>query len=396
MLSILIVTPTFPDYPGKREGNFVYDSVTALANRGVDVSVLVTSSYVPRVLEGVRGGKSVSLQKSAFPEFSSIDTVRHFSIPRSYLRPVSNFAYDNQVGAAIRKQLAQKRFDLIHGHGEVTATVIAEMARQSGISTVVSLHGISMCPRYMHASSQKARFREALNAMNRVIVVGEPLRPFFSDITGKDEHFRCVHNGFALPPRPLLENALERWKRHRDIVEFISVSNLHEGKGIDINLDALAELNRKGLTGWSYRIVGDGDQRLSLESQSRRLGLERQVEFLGARPHQEVYSLLSQADIFILPSYREAFGIAYLEAMAMGLLAVGVQGQGPEAFIVDGENGCLVPPKDADALAACLTGFFENPGHCIAMARRGQQTALTEWTWDHHATRMLDVYHEIL
>lgn len=396
MLSILIVTSAFPEYPGDREGNYVYDSVMALVRQGIDVSVLVTSRYVPRFIESFVGGKPVRIQKTAFSEFSSIDTVRHFSIPRSYLRPVSNIFYDILVGSAIRAKLAQKRFDVIHGHGEDAAPIISQVARETGISTVVSIHGISMCPRYMHASSQKVRFRDALNAVDRVVLVGQPLRSFFLNITERDDHFRCVHNGYALPPSDLVENFLRHWERRGNRVEFISVSNLHEGKGIEINLDALAELNRKGFAGWRYRIVGDGYQRSELEAQVQRLGLERQVEFLGARPHQEVYPLLSEADVFILPSYREAFGIAYLEAMAMGLLAVGVQGQGPEAFIVNGENGCLVPPKDASALANCLSGFFENPGHHIEIAKQGQRAASTKWTWDHHAQRMLEVYREII
>jgi glycosyltransferase involved in cell wall biosynthesis len=70
--------------------------------------------------------------------------------------------------------------------------------------------------------------------------------------------------------------------------------------------------------------------------------LDSKVELAGARPHEEIPQYLAAADVFILPSYREAFGIAYLEAMAAGLLVVGVRDQGPSAFIEHGISGLLV------------------------------------------------------
>lgn len=337
MYSILCVTPSFPDTPDDRQGNYVYHSLAALARQGVDVSVIVTRPYVPPVLKN-RVGKPVGpVQAGAFQEFSSLDTVRHLSVPRNYAKPISNGIYDSRVGAAIRRRLQQKRFDLIHAHTEGAAPVVAREAQQAGIPTLATLHGIDLCPRYMEAPAQRARFRSALNALGRVILVGEPLREFFSIITQRDDHFRVVPNGF-FPPQPELCAASGARARMNEFVEFISVSNLHEGKGLDINLEALAQLTQWGFTRWRYRVVGDGDQRTALEARVRVLGLEQSVEFLGARPHNEVYRLLSAADVFILPSYREAFGIAYLEAMALGLLAIGVRGQGPEAFIRHGET----------------------------------------------------------
>lgn len=396
MYSILCVTPSFPDTPDDRLGNYVYHSLAALARQGVDVSVIVTRPYVPSILKNWTGKPIGPAQAGAFQEFSSLDTVRHFSIPRNYARPVSNAIYDIWVGAAIRRRLRHKRFDLIHTHTEGAAPVVVREAHHAGIPALATLHGIDMCPRYMEATAQRVRFRTALNALDRVILVGEPLRGFFSAITQRDDHFRVVPNGF-FPPPPELCTASEARRQIVDgPVEFISVSNLHEGKGLEINLEALARLARRGFTRWRYRVVGDGDQRTALEAQVRALGLEQLVEFLGARPHDEVYRLLSGADVFILPSYREAFGIAYLEAMALGLLAIGVRGQGPEAFVRDGETGFLVPPKDAEALAICLQNIFTQSAQYREMARLGRSEVWDHWTWGSHARQLIAVYDEVL
>jgi glycosyltransferase involved in cell wall biosynthesis len=396
VLSILCVTPAFPTVPGDRQGNYVYHSLQALTKLGVEVSVIVTQPYVPSLLKKLFGKPCGMVQAEAFAEFSSIDTVRHLSIPRNYARPISNSIYDARCARAIRQVIQRRRFDLIHAHKESTAPAVVQAARAAGMPALVTLHGIDMCPRYMQAPAQRARFRTALNAMDRVILVGEPLRAAFAALAQRDEHFGVVPNGFFPPSAEIRAKSEARPRLEGRRTELISVSNLHEGKGIDVNLDALARLSGRGLTGWRYRVVGDGDQRSALEAKARALGLAQSVEFLGARPHDEVYALLSEADVFILPSYREAFGIAYVEAMALGLLAVGVRGQGPEAFVRDGETGFLVPPRDAEAVATCLQRVFTQSAQCREMATRGRSEVWDHWTWESHARHLIGVYEEVL
>jgi glycosyltransferase involved in cell wall biosynthesis len=391
--SILCVTSSFPSSPGDREGNYIYHSLAALTKCGVDVSILVTRPYMPPLLS--LGKRTDTILAHAFNEFSGIDTARYFSIPRNYVKRVSNASYDFHVGRAVERILERRGIDLIHGHNETATPVIARAAKARGIPAIVSLHGIDMCRRYMDAPAQRSRFRAGLNAMDRVILVGKPLWERFAALTGRDDHFRVVNNGFVPPPRDLCSEFVSRTPPHGRI-EFISVSNLHEGKGVDITLDALAILNQRGFTGWRYRIVGDGDRRSELMHKVRSLGLGRLVEFLGARSHGDVYTLLNSAQVFVLPSYREAFGIAYLEAMALGLLAIGVRGQGPEAFLRDGESGFLVPPRDAKALATCLANVFLEPSRCHEISMRGRREALGHWTWAAHARRLLGVYDEVV
>jgi glycosyltransferase involved in cell wall biosynthesis len=105
---------------------------------------------------------------------------------------------------------------------------------------------------------------------------------------------------------------------------------------------------------------------------------------------------LRDAHVFVLPSYREAFGIAYLEAMACGLLTIGVEGQGPSAFIISGKTGLLVPPQEVAALAACLRSVLEHPGRFSKIAAAGRKHVAQEYTWLRHAERLTEVYREIV
>ncbi len=389
--SILCVTSAFPDFPGERDGNYVHDSLEALVRAGVRVSVIVCRPFMPGPVGRWLGRKVGGIPAGAFGAFEAVESVRYLSFPRHFLKLASNASLDHCVGSAIVRLIGRGRFDLIHGHGEELATAVASAARAHGLASFVTIHGIDTARRNMGSPAQRRRYRNALRALDRVILVGESLRSHFSELVPGEDNFCIVHNGFR-PPPPELCNRSESQQARCGLMELISVSNLNEGKGVDVTLEALALLRRRGCDRWRYRIVGDGEQRAALERQTRRLGLGDVVRFLGARPHAEIYPLLAGSDVFVLPSYREAFGIAYLEAMAMGLLAVGVRGQGPEAFVIDGRTGILVPPHDEIALGCVLERAVEDRKRCREIASRGRVEALTHWTWDCHATALTSVY----
>jgi glycosyltransferase involved in cell wall biosynthesis len=121
------------------------------------------------------------------------------------------------------------------------------------------------------------------------------------------------------------------------------------------------------------------------------------VRFIGAVRHAEIFNQLIGDDVFVLPSYREAFGIAYLEAMAVGLLTIGVMGEGPSQFIRNGENGVLVPPRDVEALAVALRNILVGDhNRWREIALEGQRTVQDFYTWDNHAKQLVEVYEQVI
>jgi glycosyltransferase involved in cell wall biosynthesis len=207
--------------------------------------------------------------------------------------------------------------DVLLVHTEQAAAVATLVGAATGVPVVVVLHGINTSAR-LDSEGEHARLRTTLRAATRVVLVGEPLWEHFSRIAGCADTFRIVHNGFRLPPAEDVKPDAP-WP---STLRFISVSNLHQGKGIDLNLQAFAQLYREGWRNWTYTIVGAGPEYLTLQALVATLGLGEYVRFTGAVDHAAVYRLLSGAEVFVLPSWREAFGIAWLEAMACGLLAV--------------------------------------------------------------------------
>jgi alpha-maltose-1-phosphate synthase len=112
------------------------------------------------------------------------------------------------------------------------------------------------------------------------------------------------------------------------------------------------------------------------------------VFFLGLVSMPEVSALLSQATVFALPTLREPYGIAFLDAMACGVPCVGTRVEAVSEIVRDGETGLLVPPGDPVALAAALERLLGDPALARAMGARGRARVFAGGLWSHVAARL--------
>ena len=390
-MRILCLTPWFPPYPGAQSGNFILDSVEALHAQGHEVKVVVTQAWHPGwggLLHPDWGRPR--LRSELHDPALGLDVLTYPSIPRNYLRNISAWLFKRWLQPPLEMTIRKYQPDVLLVHTEQAAAVATLAGATTGVPVVVVLHGINTSAG-LNTIAEHARVRTTLCSAKRVVLVGEPLWQHFSDIAGSTENFRIVHNGFKFPPSDLVKTDL-CWP---STVRFISVSNLAVGKGIDLNLRAFAKLYREGQCNWTYTIVGAGSELHSLQTLAGESGIAELVHFAGAVDHTAVYGLLAGADVFVLPSWREAFGVAWLEAMACGLLAVAVQGQGPATFITHEKTGLLVAPKDVADLAACLHRILDEPALMQRLAQKGRESVQRDFTWTAHATKLAAVCAEV-
>lgn len=388
---ILIVTPWFPNTPEDGRFNFILHSVEALRKAGNQLATLVTRPWTPSIFGFLKAEwRRPRMQRERFDPSLGIRVRHHLSFPRHSFQDAVWELYRNTVAPQMMRMAREISAQVIHVHSDVAAFAAIPVAKELGIPVVLTLHGINTDPRPLATPAKRARLRRILAGVDRVVLVGDPLRAYFAPLAGGDGNFRVVPNGFFLPPADPNPTA----GKDEDTLRLISVANLQEGKGIDLNLQALALLDQRGLRNWRYSVVGGGIERPRLEAMADEYGLRDRVTFFGHLPHREALAKLAEADLFILPSYREAFGVAYLEAMAAGLLAIGVKGQGPEAFLRDGESGFLIPPRDREALAGKLEFAIGHREECRRMARRGREVVRDGFTWERHAEKLMAVYSE--
>lgn len=127
-------------------------------------------------------------------------------------------------------------------------------------------------------------------------------------------------------------------------------------------------------------MVGDGPDRTAAEWIARDKGLSRDVIFLGKQ--NQVPALLNCADVLLLPSDLESFGLAALEGMACGVPAVCSRVGGVPEVITDGVEGYLVPARDVETMAARALDILTNPERREQMGKAARQRALTQFCSD--------------
>jgi glycosyltransferase involved in cell wall biosynthesis len=198
---------------------------------------------------------------------------------------------------------------------------------------------------------------------------------------------RVIHNAIddaepgADPPRPV-GAATKR---------IVTVASLEPCKGHDVLLEALrrvaADIPVQCL------LVGDGPSRPSLQATVRSLGLGDMVRFLGYQ--EAVTTIVRECDVFVLPSLLEGFGIAVVEAMALGVPVVASATGGIPEIITDGEDGLLVPPGDSSALAAAIRRLLTDDALREAIVGRARERA-KRFTASVMAEQYREWYEELL
>lgn len=216
----------------------------------------------------------------------------------------------------------------------------------------------------------------ALKGMGIPIVVSERTDPFAINIGFPWHHLRpWLYKGAALVvaqtksvsekiminwrlqnvtviPNPLareLPTLMERRPRRKIL---LSVGRLSKEKGHEILLEAWGQIHLE-FPEWHLRIIGEGSEKKSLEQQALRLGLQSNVEFAGIS--KSVFHEYQSARVFILPSRREGFPNALLEALACGCICIAADCEsGPADILENGKLGYLYSPSTPEKLASYI------------------------------------------
>ncbi len=155
-----------------------------------------------------------------------------------------------------------------------------------------------------------------------------------------------------------------------------TIARLAPQKGVSYFLQAAAVLCRDCQV--NFVVVGDGPLRQALEEESRTLGLDGRLFFVGERA--DIPQILAAMDIFVLPSITEGLPLTILEAMAAGKPVVATRVGGLPEVILDGETGLLVPPRDPHALAQALARLLSDRRQAVEMGQKGRQRVMEHFT----------------
>ncbi len=293
----------------------------------------------------------------------------------------------------LRRLHAARPFDLIHAHYASPAGVIALLAaRWMQVPVLVTVHGADVTYTAKQNALGAAIIRwvfqraDAVVANSqwtatRVIQCGAP----------PDKVSVSYYGGNGRHPAPAAPKVDEARPLH-----LLSVSLLEPRKGQAFVLRALRVLRDHGYD-LRYTIVGDGPQAPALRALADELGLSDIVSFEGRKEHEEVWPYFAACDIFVLPSWNEAFGVVYIEALSQGKPIVGCQGEGgPEELKGLGECGELVQPQNVDSLVTALKRLLDDPARRRQMGETGKQIVEQHFTWERNAATTFALYQKLV
>jgi glycosyltransferase involved in cell wall biosynthesis len=204
---------------------------------------------------------------------------------------------------------------------------------------------------------------------------------------------RVAHTGVEVPADAVVAEPLRA-----AVPVVVCVGRLNSWKGQEVLVDAIARLRSRGidvraeLVGSVFRDERHFEERL--RSQVDALGIADHVSFLGER--RDVLAIVGSADIAVLPSTRpEPFGMALVEAMALGRPVVASSAGGPAEVVTDGVDGLLVRPRDAVALADALQRLIEDPDFARTLGTHAKARA-ADFSSTSMTTKVLASYDELL
>ncbi|HEU5402774.1 MAG TPA: glycosyltransferase [Terriglobales bacterium] len=391
-IRVLVLTSLFPPRPGEKQGNFVLDQVRALASQGADVTVLVAQPWLPSFLRPVVNESKFPLDVHQYEgEPFRVANTSFFSLPR-YALGTQAAKFIAHLVPAIREIHADKRIDVIHAHGLPLGHAAVTASAQLEIPSVLSVHGIETSPRFDNSQPKRDQIGRMLEQMDRVILVGSPLLEYVRRYTTKTDHCLVVGNGFTSYNDLVASTRIPR-KRP---VRVIAVSRYEPSKGFEVLVEGVALLEPEIRNQLEVVLVGGGDEFREVLSKTNDLGIPGQVRHLGVLSHREAMSEVLASDIFCLPSWREAFGIMYAEAMSLGKFTIGCDGQGPSDFIRHLETGYLLAPRSIKAVAEALRWAALHTDERSRIAEAGRTFARGHLTWKENASRIVDIYRELL
>ncbi|EPZ45675.1 N-acetyl-alpha-D-glucosaminyl L-malate synthase BshA [Alicyclobacillus acidoterrestris] len=302
----------------------------ALAKRGHEVHFIVTD---------------VPFRLGAFVEHVYIHELDTTTYPVLRTPP-----YDFSLAALMAKVADEYQLDVIHAHYALPFAVCGFLAREMAkrdVKVVTTLHGTDVTV-LAQDTSLKEVIKLGIEKSDAVTAVSRSLIQQTRELFETDKPIECIYNFIDTSVfRPQVGEKVRSSLAKPQERVLLHVSNFRQIKRIPDVIEIFARVRAHVQA--RLLLVGEGPEYSGARQRVRELGLEPYVEFLGKQ--DEVATLIAAADVLLLPSAKESFGLVALEAMACGIPVIGSIAGGIPEVVVDGVTGFLSDVGDVTKMA---------------------------------------------
>jgi len=289
---------------------------------------------------------------------------------------------DAGVLAHVMRRISQSSADIVHGHGAKGGAYARMALNARGAVKAYTPHGGSLLFGHDTVAGKFYLATEKMLMLRGDLFLFESAysAEVFRRKIGKPNGLvRVVHNGVSRKEFEPIETKL-------DATDLVFMGEFRPVKGIDVLVDALAQLYRGGRT-VTATLVGDGPDRAQLMAQVERLGVSRIIQFKPAMPARQAQTL---GRVMVIPSRAESLPYVVLEAAAAGVPLITTKVGGvPEIY---GTLGGLIGAEDVGALAQAITSTLDDPARTAETAQQLRQRVATSFSVDTMVDGVMDAY----
>ena len=380
------------EYPPIVEGGLarhVRKLAEALVQHGVAVHVL-TRGREGDPAEEVRAG--VRVHRVGEPDMPRDDL-------EAFLRWVA--AMNDDMVAAGRELCERRSIDLVHGHDWLVSRAAAALARGGHLPCLTTIHAtehgrhqgwVDRHPQsHIHAIERWMARRS-----DQLIVCSEFMREHVIAVFGVDpDRVEVIPNGIDVADLEPIDDLAGLRARFAAPTErlVLMIGRLVYEKGFQTALDALPSVIER-VGGVRFVVAGSGTHEAELRRQAERLGLLAHGTFLGWMGDELLHSLYRIADVCVVPSIYEPFGLVALEAMASGCPCIVADTGGLREVVPNDDVGLRFRSRDPRSLARMLAWVLANPALRYRLVCEGAEH-VARFDWADVAARTEAVYREL-
>jgi glycosyltransferase involved in cell wall biosynthesis len=319
--------------------------------------------------------------------------LRNAGIPVTLLR--TGGGWDIRALLRLKRRLAEEKPDIVHAH-LLRANLLACLTR-SNHAVVWHEHGTG---EWLNPAARLLE-RQLMTRSQSVIAISKNVRDnLAARVPSMASRISILPNAIdtskvnAASPAEKYRLRQTTWGLGQEHLVVGYVGRLDDKfKGISFLLKSIAQM-KPSMPQLRLLIVGDGNDRGSLEQLTDQLGIKDSVIFTGSRSDLE--QIYPSFDVLALPSLSEGFGIVLLEAMAHGVPVVASRVGGIPEVVMDHETGLLVPPADSKALSRALEDLLRDPERRNSMGQKGLTHVKTNYDLRNIIPKFEQIYFDII
>ncbi len=305
--------------------------------------------------------------------------------------------YTLALASMMAKVAETENLDLLHVHYAIPHSISAILARESlkpkrNLPVITTLHGTDITlvgadPSYLPITRYGIAQSDGVTAISNYLKRETEATFQFGDIA-VIPNFVCKSDYARHPVEDLRASLTPAGEPL-----LVHVSNLRPVKRPVDCVEILARVLKRGIK-TRLVMVGDGSERIRCEERARELGIADYCVFVGEQP--KIVDYLSAADVLLLPSEQESFGLAALEAMACEVPVVASRVGGVPEVVTDGETGFLSEVGDTDKMAQDAAGLLVDEKLRREMGQRARESALGRYNTDLVIPQYIEFYNRVL